>query len=136
MATSSDEFFKEYANCFAVNDAQQASNFYFLPTVIMNDTEKSVFSQKAELVQRISNLMDSLTQVGVVHYIAEVCQTMRLSDNILFSNVKWRFHDAQDKKVFGCFTSYTLQKQDNGELRIIVSVIDDEEKELAKLLQR
>ena len=41
--------------------------------------------------------------------------------------------DLQGKQIFTCFVSYTLQLVDN-ELRVIVSVIDDEERELAKLL--
>lgn len=135
VPASSSEFFENYAKCFEVGDTEQAASFYFLPTVIMNDTDKSVFSRKEDLVVRIQGLLDSLTAIGIRHYDTEVCQTMRLSENILFSNVKWQFLDAQGAKVFGCFTSYTLQRQDDDSLKIIVSVIDDEEKELAKLLQ-
>ena len=134
MPRFSTDFFQRFALCFDAFDPEQASEFYHLPAVIMNDTDKYVFSRQDELVARIDTLMQSLKQVGVVNHQVEVSQTMRLSDNILFSNVKWRFYDAQQDKVFSCVTSYTLQRDESDKLKIIVAVIDDEEKQLAEML--
>jgi|GEM_PF-6953454 len=133
MPMSTQLFFENYAKAYESGVPEAVSELYFIPAVIMSDDAKNVFTDEKDVAHHIQELMDKLELIGVVQIMPDVCQTMRLSENILFSNVKWLFSDLQGKQIFTCFVSYTLQFVDN-ELRVIVSVIDDEERELAKLL--
>lgn len=133
MSVSTKAFFDAYAEAYETYSSQAVARMYFIPSVVVSDSQKSVFTTEEELEQHIELLMSRLKEVGVVRCEPEVCQTMRLSDNILFSNVNWSFSAADGQHVFSCFVSYTLQIEDDA-LRVIVSVIDDEERELAKLL--
>lgn len=133
MPSQSQDFFNQYAQAYESYDADAVADMYFLPAVIMSDHSKNVYTKHEGIAEVIGELMDKLESVGVTFYEAEVCQSMRLSENIMFSNVKWFFKDAVEKILFSCFVSYTLQL-DHGSLKIIVSVIDDEERELEKLL--
>ena len=58
---------------------------------------------------------------------------MRLSDTLFFSKMCWQFYDEQEQYCFGCATSYTLQKMPDEQLKIIVTVIDDDENRLADI---
>ena len=58
---------------------------------------------------------------------------MRLSDTLFFSKMRWQFYDEQEQYCFGCATSYTLQKMPDEQLKIIVTVIDDDENRLADI---
>lgn len=133
MPTNSQAFFDEYARAYESYNAASVAEMYFVPAVIMSDESKNVFTSVDDLAGHVQELMNKLQQVGVVRIDPEVCQTMRLSENIMFSNVNWKFSDVQGQKIFSCFVSYTLQQVDD-HLKVIVSVIDDEERELAKLL--
>lgn len=133
MPMSTQSFFENYARAYESGVPEAVSELYFIPAVIMSDDAKNVFTNAKDVTHHIQELMDKLEQVGVVQVMPDVCQTMRLSENILFSNVKWLFSDLQGNPIFSCFVSYTLQIVDS-ELRVIVSVIDDEERELSKLL--
>lgn len=133
MPTLSQEFFDDYARAYEQFDAHAVSRMYFIPAVLMSDETKSVFTSHEAIAEVIDDLMDKLESIGVAGCEADVCQTMRLSENIMFSNVKWTFKDASQQKLFSCFVSYTLQL-DGESLKIIVSVIDDEERELERLL--
>lgn len=133
MPTPSEEFFNEYAKAYESYDPNAVAANYFLPAVIMSDDTKNVYTSHEAITNVIDELMDKLQGVGVTFFDAEVCQSMRLSESILFSNVKWTFKDVDEQTLFSCFVSYTLQVED-GALKIVVSVIDDEERELEKLL--
>lgn len=133
MSSHSQLFFDDYARAYERYDAQAVAEMYFVPAVIMSDESKNVYTSHEAIAGVIDELMDSLQSIGVVMCEADVCQTMRLSENIMFSNVKWTFKDVKEQKLFSCFVSYTLQSVGES-LKIIVSVIDDEERELERLL--
>ena len=133
MPTKSQEFFDEYARAYEAYDADGVAALYFTPAVIMSDETKNVYTSHQAISTVIDELMDKLQSVGVTYFDPDVCQTMRLSDNIMFANVKWTFKNESEEKLFAAFVSYTLQS-DHESLKIIVSVIDDEERELEKLL--
>lgn len=133
MPLQSQSFFNEYARAYESYEAEAVAEMYFLPAIIMSDDQKNVFTSYDDITAAVDQLMDKLQSVGVVLFEADVCQTMRLSENILFSHVKWVFSNEEEQALFTCFVSYTLQFE-NESLKIIVSVIDDEERELEKLI--
>ncbi|MCY7297016.1 DUF6841 family protein [Alteromonas sp. a30] len=132
MAVSTLAFFNAYAEAYESYSPEAVAKMYFTPSVVVSDDRKTVFTSDEELFEHIQSLMNRLKAVGVTHCVPEVCQTMRLAEHILFSNVNWSFTDEDGQHVFSCFVSYTLQVGDDN-LKVIVSVIDDEERELAKL---
>ncbi|BDX07472.1 hypothetical protein [Planctobacterium marinum] len=133
MSSLSQLFFDDYARAYEQYDARAVADMYFVPAVIMSDERKNVYTTPEAIAEVIDDLMDRLQSIGAALCEAEVCQTMRLSENIMFSNVKWTFKNVQEQKLFSCFVSYTLQSEGES-LKIIVSVIDDEERELERLL--
>ena len=133
MPVSTESFFENYAQAFQSRIPEALAELYFIPLVIMSDDIKNVFTDLKDIIHHIQGLMNELDQVGVVKIAPDVCQTLRLSDSIVFSNVKWLFYDLKGDQIFSCFISYTLQCIEN-ELRVIVSVIDDEKRKVSKLL--
>ena len=135
MSVSTLAFFNAYADAYESYSPEAVAMLYFTPSVVVSDDRKMVFTSNDELIEHIRSLMNRLQAVGVAHCVPEVCQTMRLAEHILFSNVNWSFTDDEGQHVFSSFVSYTLQVEDDN-LKVIVSVIDDEERELTKLLEK
>ncbi|UAA37862.1 hypothetical protein KIH87_14315 [Paraneptunicella aestuarii] len=133
MPQSTQAFFDKYAKAYRAYDANAVAELYFIPAVIMSDDNKDVFTSTQDVVMYIERLMERLRKIGAVDFVPDVCQTMRLSDNIQFTNVKWNFYAEENKRLFSCYVSYTLQSVGD-DLKVIVTVMDDEERELAKLL--
>ena len=129
----SQEFFDDYAKGYYNNSPQSVAEHFFVPSVIMSNETKNVFTSTDAVAKQIQEFMNKLVSLGGAQFKPEVCQTMKLSENILFSNVKWVYKDETGLEILHCFVSYTLQSE-NDSLKIIVSVIDDQQRELAKLL--
>lgn len=135
MPTVMERFFKDYANAYDNEDTNQISEFYHIPAVLISDENKKVYSDRNELVGYFENLIMELQALDIVRHEAKVLQLMKLSEKIMFTNVTWRFFNPSEDEIFSCTVSYTLQKMNEDEMAIIIAVLDDEEKQLAKLLR-
>ena len=128
MASQTEDFFEQYAATLALHDADALSKHHLLPCVFMLDDDKRIIHEQDEMVTINQNYIEALEALHVVKHKALVNQAIRLSDKILFANVRWQFKDKDDKTVYSGQCSYTLQQVEDNELKIIVEVIDDEDR--------
>jgi len=136
MSGNTEAFLKRYAQAFEQNDATLAASFCLLPTVIMSDENKIVFDKRADLTLTFQRLIDNFNRAGVVKHLPQISQTIRLSATLMFINMRWHYYDKNNELCFACAASYTLQKKDNEDLKIIVTVMDDKQKTLEKSFQQ
>jgi hypothetical protein len=133
MLIDSEHFLDSYAQALNTFEPKKIAGFCLPPTIIMNDKSKKVMASEEELEQAFSRMFAKFNQAGIRKFVPKLQQTMRLSDTLFFSKMRWRFYDDKEQLCFGCATSYTLQKMPNNELKIIVAVIDDDENKLADI---
>lgn len=133
MASDSERFFERYAQALNSGDAGELSDFHLLPTIFMTDDSKKVCSLRPELVAYNQALLNSLHKAGVEKHIPQVNQAMRLSDSVLFCNVRWQCLDSAGSAFFSSTCSYTLQHNAENVLKIIVVVLDGDESFLTSL---
>ena len=131
MPIDSEYFLDMYAKALNTFDPKNIASFCLPPTIVMNDKGKKVINSEEELEQAFSRMFVKFSQAGIKTFVPKLQQTMRLSDTLFFSKMRWQFFDEQGQLCFGCSTSYTLQKMPDKQLKIIVAVIDDDENKLA-----
>jgi hypothetical protein len=136
MPIDSESFLDAYAKVLNTFDTKKIANFCLPPTIIMNDNSKKVMANEEELEKAVSRMITQFIKVGVKTFVPKLQQTMRLSDTLYFSKMRWQFFDQNDELCFGCATSYTLQKMPDNQFKIIVAVIDDDENKLTDLFSR
>ena len=133
MPIDSEFFLDNYAKAFNSFDPKIIASFYFPATIIMNDKRKKVMTCEGELERTLSQMLAKFTQVVIKRFVLKLQQTMRLSDTLFFSKMRWEFYTEQQQLCFGCATSYTLQKMPDNQLKMIVAVIDDALNKLADI---
>jgi hypothetical protein len=136
MPINSETFLDDYAKALNTFDPKKIASFCLPPTIIMNDKSKKVINSDEELEQASSRMFAKLSQAGIKKFVPKLQQTVRLSDTLFFSKMRWQFYDDKDQLCFGCATSYTLQKMPDKQLKIIVAIIDDDENKLADIFTR
>lgn len=134
MASQSEQFFINYAHSIAANDPNSMAEHHLLPTVFVTDNIKQVCNQLSAVEKINQRLLDGLNSKEVSISVPQINQAMRLSDSILFCTVKWQFLNQNEETCFSATCSYTLQSDKNGQLKIIVSVLDDDDKILCEFL--
>lgn len=134
MATQSESFFSQYAEAFDQQDVQAITAFFMTPTVIMSDSRKTLYREQVDVQEAIQRLLDRLEAAGVCQHQVEVSQSIKLSETILFTRVRWWLRNANEQQV-SCFdASYTLQLDADQQLKIIVCVLEDAEGNFTQLL--
>lgn len=133
MPVNTEQFLEIYAQALNTFDPKLVSSFCIPPTIIMNDYGKKVLTTESEVLGSFERRLGQLQDYGVTKLVPTLHQTIRLSDSLFFSKVRWQFFDKQDILLFGCATSYTLQRMPDKSLKIIVVVIDDTDNALSKV---
>ncbi|MFQ3190012.1 MAG: hypothetical protein ACI936_001140 [Paraglaciecola sp.] len=133
MLIDSKDFLDIYAKALNTFDSKKVASFCIPPTIIMNDKSKRVITNEEELEHTLSQMFANFNQAGIRKFVPKLQQTMRLSDSLFFSKMRWQFLDEKDQLCFSCATSYTLQKMPDKQLKIIVAVIDDDENKLTDI---
>ncbi|WP_340680646.1 hypothetical protein [Paraglaciecola sp.] len=127
------QFLNDFAEALNGNELEQAARFSLFPSIIMGDHNKSVFNSRRELEAIFRRFIVGLNANGIVKLVPQVKQTMRLSDSLLFSNIRWQLLAQDGQLRLSASSSYTIQKMPDQQLKIIITVIDDEEKQLMKI---
>lgn len=130
MPIDSEHFLNVYAEALNAFDPKKVASFCFPPTIVMNDKSKKLMNSEEEIEEACRRMFVKLARAGIKTFVPKLQQTMRLSDSLFFSKMRWQFFDKQEQLCFGCAMSYTLQKMPNDQLKIIVVVIDDDEHKL------
>ena len=133
MPIDSEHFLDIYAKALNSFDPKNIASFCLPPTIIMSDKRKKVMTSEEQLEHAFIRIFAKFNQAGIKKFVPKLQQTMRLSDTLFFSKMRWQFFDEQDQLCFGCATSYSLQKMPDKQLKIIVAVIDDDENKLANI---
>lgn len=136
MPVDSEYFLELYANALNSFDSKKIASYCLPPTIIMTDDNKKVLACIEELESAVSRTIAKFKSAGIKSFVPKLQQTMRLSDSLFFSKMRWQFYDTNEQLRFSCATSYTLQKMPDKQLKIIVAVIDDDEKKLAEVFAR
>jgi hypothetical protein len=121
MPIDSERFLDIYANALNTFDPKQAAGFCLPPTIIMNDKNKRVMTSDEELEHGFSRMFTNFSQLGIKKFVPKLQQTMRLSDSLFFSKMRWQFYDEHEQKML------------DNRFKIIVAVIDDDEHKLANI---
>ncbi|KXI28662.1 hypothetical protein [Paraglaciecola hydrolytica] len=127
------QFLTNFAETFNNNKPELAATFCLLPSIIIGDHNKTVLNSQKALQAIFSRFIRRLHAKGIVNFVPEVNQTMRLSDSLLFTNIRWQLFDKEGQLQVNGSSSYTMQLMPDQQLKIIITVIDDEEKQLEKM---
>lgn len=136
MPSQSEAFFEQYAQTLNSKNAGEIARYHMLPSVFVIDETKKIFHAYKDVENEIQAFINALDERGCTEHVPQVNQAIRLSDKILFSNVRWQYKNEEGEVLCTTHCSYTLQQVNDSELKIIVEVIDDEDKVItSKMLE-
>lgn len=131
-----EKFFSVYGNALEQGLVRQVSEFSGKPLVIVTDETKLICHSQSDIENINGNIIATLKTGGVVRYISKIIQSMRLSESVIFVKVRWTLCDQSEKVVFNCYCSYTLQIDDVDLFKILIIVVDDEQKQFSQLMKQ
>ena len=125
MQTVSD-FFQRYAKAYVELDVSAFAEFISLPSMLLSGHNKTLLTDVDSVQSHVLSQVEKYRELGVVNAEPVLQHQLRLSDQLQFASVYWRFYDAKDKILFTCHTSYTLQKAAE-QWQVVAIILDDEQ---------
>lgn len=124
MQTIAD-FFQHYARAYVNADTEAFGQFISLPCMLLSGDNKTLLIDEDSLQNHILLQVEKYRQLGVVDANPILQHQLRLSEQLQFVSIYWRFFDATAKILFTCHTSYTLQKCQQ-QWKVVAIILDDE----------
>ncbi|WP_342804854.1 hypothetical protein [Alteromonas sp. M12] len=131
-----EKFFSEYGKALEQGLVSKVSEFSGKPLVIVTDETKMICHSQSEIENINGDIIAKLKTGGVVKYTPKIIQSMRLSESVIFVKVRWALCDQNEKVVFNCYCSYTLQIDEVDLFKILIIVVDDEQKQFSQLMKQ
>ncbi|GAC13952.1 hypothetical protein [Aliiglaciecola lipolytica] len=131
-----EQFFKGYATTLDQGLLVQLSDFSGKSLVFVTDDTKQICHSDAEIINVHETILKALQAGSVTKHVPKIIQSMRLSESVLFVKVRWDLYDQNEKLLFSCYCSYTLQTDEETLFKILVIVLDDEQKQLSELIKQ
>jgi hypothetical protein len=128
------QFLMGFAETFLQDKPELAANCCVVPNIIIGEQNKCVFNSRKELENLFMDFSNALVMQGITGFLPIINQTLRLSDSLYFTNMRWQLIDSNNEVSITWATSYTLQRMEDGQLKIIITVVDDDHQQLKKLL--
>lgn len=126
MPQNIEPFFQRYANAYSNYDLSPLLELVSLPCMLLADENKTVFSEQQNLRQHFEQQFEQYRQIGVSRVSFRLQSQVRLSENLRFVSLYWYFHGKDDKVLFTCHTSYTLQSRHDS-WGLVAIITDDEQ---------
>ncbi|GAB60220.1 hypothetical protein [Rheinheimera nanhaiensis] len=120
------DFFQRYAKAYVTADIAAFSDFISLPSMLLSGDNKTLLMDNDALHNHILSQVEKYRQLGVVDAEPVLLHQLRLSEQLQFASLCWRFFDQSGSVLFTCHTSYTLQKR-HDVWQVVAIILDDEQ---------
>ncbi|GAB2699442.1 hypothetical protein Q4574_01635 [Aliiglaciecola sp. 3_MG-2023] len=131
-----EKFFENYSETLNQGLISEMGKFSGKPLVIVTDESKKICHSQKDIDEINLDLINGLKAGGIAKYTPKIIQSMRLSESVIFVKVRWTLCDQNGKDVFSCYCSYTLELDEVNLFKILVIVIDDEDKQFNQMMKR
>ncbi|MEO3866776.1 DUF4440 domain-containing protein [Rheinheimera fenheensis] len=120
------DFFQRYAKAYVNADTAAFSDFISLPSMLLSGDNKTLLMDNDALHSHILSQVEKYRALGVVDAEPILQHQLRLSDQLYFVSLYWRFYQQSGQVLFTCHTSYTLQKSQQ-DWQVVAIILDDEQ---------
>ncbi|MBZ9613597.1 hypothetical protein [Rheinheimera maricola] len=121
-----ERFFQDYAQAYISGDLASFEQLVATPSLLLAGEQKTLLIDSDSLRQHVLTTVEKYRDLGVVNVDFVLQHQLRLSEQMQFSSLYWRFYAGNGKVLFTCHTSYTLQKCDT-QWQVVSIIIDDEQ---------
>lgn len=127
------DFFQQYAKAYINSELESFGQLISLPSMLLAGDNKTLLTDTDSLNCYVLSRVSKYRELGVVNADFVLQHQLRLSEQLQFASLYWRFYDAHSKVLFTCHTSYTLQRRD--ELwQVVAIILDDEDAAYQRIL--
>jgi hypothetical protein len=117
------QFLDRYAEALTEGDGATIATLWQVPAYVLGDADVKAVNSKAEVEQFFSGAKEQYNALGITGTRAEITELHWPTERIAIVQVRWPYLDAQGRELGEENSTYTLRRDDDGELRLHVTVM-------------
>ncbi len=129
-----ERFFQDYTEAYLTGELTRFEQLVSTPSLLLAGEHKTLLTDSSSLHQHVLHTVERYRALGVEHADFVLQHQLRLSEQLQFASLYWRFYAAGGKVLFTCHTSYTLQKC-QARWRVVAIILDDEQAAYDRVLR-
>jgi hypothetical protein len=117
------DFLDEFARALTAGDGGAIAKLWETPAFVLGDNMARVVSSPQEVEEFFSGAKEQYNAKGITEARAEILELDWLTDQIVQVEVRWPYLDSFGKELGHETSTYTLMRDDAGNLRLRVAVM-------------
>lgn len=126
-ATSRDRdvgnFLDRLGRALTAGDARTVAGMWAVPAYVLGDTMAMAVNSREEVERFFSGAKEQYNKLGITDTHAEVSRLQWMTDRIVTVDVRWPYLDEHGDERGAESSSYTLRRDENGELKLHVALM-------------
>jgi hypothetical protein len=116
-------FLDAFARFLTAGSGDRIAQMWEYPALVVGDTTLMAVANAAETEKFFGGAKDQYNERGIADTRADIQDSTWLTDRIVTATVRWPYLDGDDNEVGEETSTYTLRRNDDGELRLCVAVM-------------
>ena len=116
-------YFDRLARALTAGDGRAISTMWEVPALVIGDQEVHAVGTQKEVEQFFAGAKDQYNQRGITDTRAEISKIEWLTERIALVTVRWPYLDRAGEERGEETSTYTLRRNDAGELKLRVAAM-------------
>lgn len=117
------EYLNNFARALTAGDSRTVASMWAVPALVLGDDMSMVVNTPAEVEKFFSGAKDEYNKRGISDTHADITELQWITDKIALVAVRWPYLDTKGEEVGAESSTYTLKRDDQGELKLHVAVM-------------
>jgi hypothetical protein len=124
--TSVQSFLDKLGRAVTSGDGAAAARLWTTPGFVVGDDMVRAIATSDEVAAFFGGAKEEYNRRGIVDTRAEIVRLTWPTDRLAIVEVRWPYLDAKGDEVGDETSTYTLRRDDDGELRLVVALMHGE----------
>ena len=120
-----ENFLKRYANALSQGQSATIAQMWQAPALVVSDSGVVAVGAEVEVDRFFAAAKAQYDARGITSTRPEIMRIQWLTDRVVSVDVRWPQLDARGEELGAESSSYTLRRDEEGELKVRVAIIQD-----------
>jgi hypothetical protein len=116
-------YFERMGRALTAGDGPAIARMWDVPALVIGDQEVHAVATRKEVEQFFGGAKDQYNARGITDTRPEIAKLEWVTDRIVLVTVRWPYLDSTGEERGEETSTYTLRRDDNGELKLRVAVM-------------
>jgi hypothetical protein len=126
--TSVRDFLERLARALTAGDGRAAAALWEIPALVVGDTMTKVVSSREEMEAFFGGAKQQYNTRGVSDTRPDIVRLRWVTDRMAIVEVRWPYLDERGNEVGEEASTYTIRRDDAGDLKLVAAVMHGEAK--------